>query len=207
MEGHCEHMLGKPASAYVGKSFFVILKFLKIADIYYFIKSAHSIYDYMYSRSPEARMKVKGSMYYNIKNAKKESRTFLHQAKIAMMDDKNTIIYTIHILTDISHVMPATTFKTFILDESEEESKLIPVKISDSNMLIEPMLTKSEKKILTMVSEGLTSRQIAIELSLSEHTINNHKKNILKKTNSKSITEVVAKISAEMQEMGGTVEN
>ncbi len=201
MEGHTDQMLGSPPSFFVGKSFFVVLRFLKTSDIYHFIKSSYSFYNYLYSIEPDKRMKVRGSMYYTIKNKRNEHRTFLHQAVVATMDEAHAITFTMHILTDITHLIPATKFKMFLLDESnEEESKLIPVKITDEQLLIGSLLTKSEKKILDMVAQGDTSKQIAYRLNLSEHTINNHKKNILKKTNSKSITEVIAKLANELQE-------
>jgi len=56
-------------------------------------------------------------------------------------------------------------------------------------------LTNRELEILTLIKEGLTSRQISEELNISPNTILTHRKNILFKTNSNSFIELVKKIS------------
>ena len=44
-----------------------------------------------------------------------------------------------------------------------------------------PILTRREQEVATLVTHGLTNRQIASELVLSRHTVDKHIKNILKK--------------------------
>ena len=56
-------------------------------------------------------------------------------------------------------------------------------------------LTKRELEILTLIKEGLTSKEISAILNLSMNTVQTHRKNILYKTNSNSFIELVKKIS------------
>lgn len=42
-------------------------------------------------------------------------------------------------------------------------------------------LTPREKEILQLVTQGLTNREIALELSIAENTVKNHVKNLLEK--------------------------
>jgi DNA-binding CsgD family transcriptional regulator len=56
----------------------------------------------------------------------------------------------------------------------------------------ETLLTRREKMVLQYMSEGFSSKQVADKLSLSEYTIVNHKQNMLRKTNTRNITELVA---------------
>lgn len=42
-------------------------------------------------------------------------------------------------------------------------------------------LTDREKEIIALISEGLTSQKISEKLSISLHTVNNHRKNIIQK--------------------------
>jgi DNA-binding NarL/FixJ family response regulator len=56
----------------------------------------------------------------------------------------------------------------------------------------QPDLTRREKEVATLVSQGLTNRQIAKELVLSERTVENHVANILKKLGLHSREHVVA---------------
>ena len=52
-------------------------------------------------------------------------------------------------------------------------------------------LSERETEILTLVAEGRSSRDIAEQLHLSHHTINTHRKNILKKLACKSAAELM----------------
>ncbi len=52
-------------------------------------------------------------------------------------------------------------------------------------------LTSRETEVLQHIARGLSSRQIADTLSLSLHTVNTHRKNILKKLRLKSPVELV----------------
>ena len=53
------------------------------------------------------------------------------------------------------------------------------------------ILSLREIEVVRLISEGLTTKEIAAKLFLSHHTINAHRKNILKKLNAKSASEVV----------------
>lgn len=53
------------------------------------------------------------------------------------------------------------------------------------------LLSKRETEVLKWVCEGLLSKQIADKLNISVHTINNHRKNMLEKTNCKNLSELL----------------
>lgn len=53
-----------------------------------------------------------------------------------------------------------------------------------------PKLTKREKEILKMITEGKTSLMIADELSLSVLTVDTHRKNIMNKFKAKNVAEL-----------------
>jgi len=53
-------------------------------------------------------------------------------------------------------------------------------------------LSQKEREILTLISQGLTSREIAVKIFLSPYTVNTHRRNILRKTGAKNILAVVA---------------
>jgi DNA-binding CsgD family transcriptional regulator len=58
-----------------------------------------------------------------------------------------------------------------------------------------PRLTPREKEVAILVARGLTNRQIASELFLSEHTVHHHVTNILKKLNLSSRQHVASRLS------------
>lgn len=54
--------------------------------------------------------------------------------------------------------------------------------------------TNKEREVLTLVSYGLTTKEIASRLNLSHHTVESHRKNLLKKFQAKNSAELVHKI-------------
>ncbi len=62
------------------------------------------------------------------------------------------------------------------------------------NALLQPYespLTEREREVLTCLMEGLSSKQIADRLHISENTVANHRKNMLRKTGARSSTELL----------------
>ncbi len=53
-------------------------------------------------------------------------------------------------------------------------------------------LTRREQEIAALIARGLTNRQIATELSISEHTVANHVAKILKKLDLHSRSQLAA---------------
>lgn len=54
-----------------------------------------------------------------------------------------------------------------------------------------PKLTRREKEILAFVAKGLTTNQIAESLFISSHTVESHRKNLMEKFQTKSVTAAV----------------
>lgn len=56
-------------------------------------------------------------------------------------------------------------------------------------------LSKRELSILELIKDGKSTMQISQELNISKHTVDTHRKNILKKTNSATFIDLIKKIS------------
>lgn len=54
-------------------------------------------------------------------------------------------------------------------------------------------LTKREKEVIQLISEGLSNKEIGEKLILSTHTIDSHRKNLLSKFDAKNKAELVKK--------------
>ena len=72
----------------------------------------------------------------------------------------------------------------------EEQTPLISPVLERSSADGSPELTTREMEVATLVARGLTNHQIAQELVLSEHTVITHVRNILKKLNLRSRTQL-----------------
>ncbi len=56
---------------------------------------------------------------------------------------------------------------------------------------IKDSITTREKEILYFLSKGLNSKEIAAELFISAHTVEYHRRQLLKKTNSRNIAQLI----------------
>lgn len=54
-------------------------------------------------------------------------------------------------------------------------------------------LTTKEKTVLSLVSSGLTTKEIANALKISHHTVESHRKNLLRKCCAKNSAELIQK--------------
>ncbi|MGK4792828.1 helix-turn-helix domain-containing protein [Elizabethkingia anophelis] len=55
-----------------------------------------------------------------------------------------------------------------------------------------PVITRREKEILQLMAQGDNTPIIAKKLFISYHTVQNHKRNLRKKTNTKTSSELIA---------------
>lgn len=54
------------------------------------------------------------------------------------------------------------------------------------------LLTKQEKNILKYMADGLSSKMLADKLCISENTVSNHRQNIIRKTNTNNVAQLIA---------------
>lgn len=69
--------------------------------------------------------------------------------------------------------------------------KVSPSKVK--NQITMNHLTTKEKTVLSLVSSGLTTKEIADALKISHHTVESHRKNLLRKCGAKNSAELIHK--------------
>jgi DNA-binding CsgD family transcriptional regulator len=99
------------------------------------------------------------------------------------------------IVTDISHIKTeGPSMMSVVYTENEYCQHFY---CQADNQLVESTkeitkLSVREIEVLNYISIGLSSKQIAYELNLSIKTVDNHRQNMLHKTNSKSSSELIS---------------
>ena len=53
------------------------------------------------------------------------------------------------------------------------------------------VFSKQEFKVIKLIAEGCTSEEVSEKLFISKHTVNTHRRNILKKTEKSTISELI----------------
>lgn len=99
----------------------------------------------------------------------------------------------IGVVFDITHYKSANSIihtieETSIVDNKTVFNLLYKKAYPIRNNFSVISLTKRETVILKMIAKGNGSKQIAADLGISINTVNNHRKNILQKTNCKTST-------------------
>lgn len=103
-------------------------------------------------------------------------------------------LFSIALVTDISPIKRDNSM-VFTVDQKRNDERFFRY----NNLVTEyfypdpdeAKLSKREKEILGWLAEGLSSKQIAAKLYLSESTVVIHRKNMLKKTNAKNSAELI----------------
>ncbi|HSZ25166.1 MAG TPA: LuxR C-terminal-related transcriptional regulator [Cytophagaceae bacterium] len=92
----------------------------------------------------------------------------------------NHILQSDKIILNISTSQNDVDYVTLLQEEYN------PVASSEIN------LTKRELMIIELLKKGMNSKDMADQLCLSQHTVRNHRRNILKKTNTNKVVELLS---------------
>lgn len=164
-------------------------------DIGYVISAlAHSIEIYQNS-DQELKNTLKFNIYARFQNSKKDYRWILMQ-NWYHTNELNEVEFGLHIYQDLSHFQISNRPLLSII--GLEKGNLNYFKHFDSNFNeIEgdlPMITKREKEVLNLMSQGYNTPEISKKLFISYDTVENHKRNLRRKTKTKTSSELIAYI-------------
>lgn len=135
------------------------------------------------------------SYTFRLKNADGTFCNILQRNCFINSDDSKTPVASFGIAFNIGHFRTENPIVQTI-EKLNPDNALIPVEtISKKTYFLneEDMLfSKREKEILYWTADGLTSKEIAEKLIISESTVINHRKSMLLKSNTKNVAELVA---------------
>lgn len=103
-------------------------------------------------------------------------------------------LYSLGMIVDITDFKTDTVMVHTIEKKQESGGGIYNQKISTNYFYPDredSLLTRREKVVLQYLSEGYSSKEVADKLFLSERTVVNHKQNMMRKTNTKNVTELV----------------
>ncbi|OEY72722.1 response regulator transcription factor [Salegentibacter salarius] len=141
---------------------------------------------------------------YVIKDSGGKRRVMLHQATTLSQDKEGRFVHVFSIHTDISHLTNQSVEEISFLNIRGGKSYLnVPTKKGrfepenhSDEANIKDQLSKRDLEITKLISEGLNAEEIGERLFISSHTVRTHRKNILKKTDSKNTIQLVARTIA-----------
>jgi DNA-binding CsgD family transcriptional regulator len=161
-------------------------------DLPYFVQFESKVGEFFNTLENEDFFKYKVRYDYRVRKNNGEYIRLLQQVVTLSMSDDGGINKTLGIHTDITHLKPnGIPMLSFI--GMDGEPSFVNVAIDKQLMASKEVITKREKDVLNYIIQGYNSTSIANELFLSKHTVLNHRRNILKKTNCTTTAELIAK--------------
>lgn len=147
--------------------------------------------DHIFSVPKEDRGKYKYTHDFRIKHADGHYIRINHHAIFLHFDEEGNPLSSLCICNDISALKKNTTLN-FEISKVNEKGGFSPVLKEYYPLSNKLDITTREFEVLSLLAGGGSSKDIAEELFISEHTVKDHRKNLLRKNNANSIAELVA---------------
>lgn len=141
---------------------------------------------FIYSLPSEQRNDYSNIFEFRVLNARKQYINVISRQRV-LLKDKNNKAWIIMGVMDISpNQIPLESIKCTVVN-IKTGNIVAPSTLFPS----QPDLTPREVEILHLIRRGLLSKEIASLLDISLHTINNHRKNILRKLEANNSIEAI----------------
>lgn len=169
-----------------GQQYF--LEFVHPDDLVAVVDSIVRSFAFLREIPVELRGDYKTILNFRINSAHNQSIQLIQQ-RIVLESDTSGNIWLMVVITDW---LPDSSKFTKV------GSRLINLRnnrfylFENENNTQKSMLSKREMEILSLVSKGMVSKEIADQLFISVHTVNNHRQKIIEKMNVENSAEAIA---------------
>jgi DNA-binding CsgD family transcriptional regulator len=141
---------------------------------------------------PDRQMKYKMRFDYRIRKKDGHYVRVMQQAVVILNNSTGKVLKTLIMLTDISH-LKRTGSPVLSYVGIEGEPSFLNVDVKRLFPEKDSLLSKREKEVLFHLAEGMLTKEIANLLYISKHTVDNHRKNLLRKLEVANTGELVSK--------------
>ena len=172
---------------------FTLEKFLDVIhpdDLQNYLNFEATITQFWQNLPPEKVFKYKTRYDFRIRCKDGKYKRLLQQVAVIQSDEDGAVLRTFVIFTDISDLKQTNKMVLSIMG-LEDEPSYIDIQPVQTLVPHKSILTKREKEILQLLVEEHQTVEIAEVLNISPHTVSSHRKNIFKKTNTRSVLQLV----------------
>jgi len=157
----------------------------------WFFDFENSVVDFFYSLPLEERFSYKVRYDIRFRKANGDYIRLLQQSIPLQYDEKGTLLRSLVVHTDISFLKTTGTPVLTLVDlDNDQQEFQIPIK---KVLTGGPSFTRREVEVLRLLLEGLNRYQVAEQLSISKQTVDQHCKNMLKKSGQPTIAAILVK--------------
>ncbi|MDI5949461.1 LuxR C-terminal-related transcriptional regulator [Flavobacterium yafengii] len=173
-------------------SFNDILGTIHPNDVDFIVKAEASILNFFYTNIGAEKL-TNYKMNYSFRSRMKNGEYCMlnHQAIILTLDPKGGFGKSLNIHTRIDHLTKNNTYQYSMIGLKGEPSYMNIDVFEDTQCFSE--FSKREIDIIKLIAEGFDNNEIAETLFISVNTVKQHRKNILKKSNSRNTAQLIRK--------------
>jgi DNA-binding CsgD family transcriptional regulator len=132
--------------------------------------------------TPSTGMDYRYTCSLKVRNRYNEYQWYLLDTVIIEIDVNGLPLRTLITCTNISQIKKDNCIYYSITKKNSDGIYEVIMEGSTDNSLEELKLTSRELQIINLISLGNSNKQIADQLSISLHTVQTHRKNVMKKT-------------------------
>ncbi len=155
----------------------------------YFLNFENKLTEFLKILPLEKRGSYKFQHDYRIKTKNNDYVRLLHQI-VPIEFDESSYYRSLVLHTDITHIKK-DGIPCFSIIGFDEEPSYYNIQVTENLSKSFDLFTKREKEILKCIIEGKNSRTISEELFISLHTVNTHRKTILRKSECKTPIDLI----------------
>lgn len=165
----------------------ILYKNIHPDDLSFVLETDNMIYQF-YSELPASEKKDYKLVYeFRVKDTEGVYRSYMHQS-IILEQDRNGKAWLSLIISDLLPDSGAGfALRRRLINMKTGKLHLF----NDDEINSASLLTRRESEILYMIARGYNSKSISEKLFISINTVNNHRQNILRKTNTENTTQAV----------------
>ncbi|MDB5271642.1 MAG: hypothetical protein JWO58_9 [Chitinophagaceae bacterium] len=135
---------------------------------------------------------LKFSFEYKAKRVRGDFGWLAHQMTVLSTDHNGNPVTSMNVITDITEFKRDDKMHFMISMKDKDQLFTTILKLSDKKN----SLSERELQILNLLKLGKSSQEISVLLNISEHTVKQHRKNMLQKFNAKNTAELLSKEAA-----------
>ncbi|MES2799354.1 MAG: LuxR C-terminal-related transcriptional regulator [Bacteroidota bacterium] len=152
------------------------------------------IASFLASKSEEERKKYKPSLVFRFKNDQNiyTWRT-MHYPKMRYVDQKPQLLLCV--IEEIHHYSRPSDCCMYILERSTGSTVMYFCNDETATLkevITYPIPSKRELEVLSLLSRGKISKEIAVELGIAKNTVENHKQKMFEKFGVRKVTELIS---------------
>jgi len=176
-----KELLGYEVSEFLNREIHCFNKVIHPEDSLVIWKNILNVWMYLVCLSHEQRIKFKYANTYRILTADGQVLYVWEQNSVFQTDRSGNVTHLMGVCSDVTLLLNKRS--KFIPESYYNPLDAIPP-VSKSER--ERLLSTRELQIISLLADGLNSKEISEKLSISFHTVNTHRQKIILKTNSKS---------------------